>query len=177
MKQNPPVKPRWFPVQASHRIHADRFRQFRLIKKGSLVRMWLPYPQKYRQQKDVKLIGASPTQPFIAPPVIEGDPVRARGAPAYFEQRVDDPTQPIAAKIVFDYTSYAYYPKLDDSLAQPLPANWNGASLGQRLPHWKFTPEIVAKTREVIGDETNPLAKARKIFHWVSGKHPLERRA
>src|SRR2546426_5587 len=29
------------------------------VRTGSLARIWLPYPQEYRQQKDVKLISAS----------------------------------------------------------------------------------------------------------------------
>ena len=79
---------------------------------------------------------------------------------------------PIKASITFEYTAYAYYPKLDESRVEPLPADWNGAYLGERLPHIKFTPEIVAKTKEIVGDETNPLVKARTIFHWVSDNIP-----
>ena len=36
-------------------------------KAGSLVRAWLPYPQEYRQQQNVKLISASPEPKLIAP--------------------------------------------------------------------------------------------------------------
>ena len=32
-------------------------------KKGSLLRVWLPFPQEYRQQRDVKLINSSPAEP------------------------------------------------------------------------------------------------------------------
>ena len=56
MKQNPPVKPRWLPVKHHIEYTLTVSPNSELIKKGSLVRMWLPYPQKYRQQKDVKLI-------------------------------------------------------------------------------------------------------------------------
>jgi hypothetical protein len=31
-------------------------------KKGSLLRVWLPFPQEYRQQREVKLISASPAE-------------------------------------------------------------------------------------------------------------------
>ncbi|MEJ0088556.1 MAG: hypothetical protein WDM80_02160 [Limisphaerales bacterium] len=30
------------------------------IKAGALVRVWMPYAQEYRQQRDLKLISASP---------------------------------------------------------------------------------------------------------------------
>jgi transglutaminase-like putative cysteine protease len=142
------------------------------LKKGSTVRIWLPYPQEYRQQKNVKLLSATPANPQIAPPAIDGNPVQHAQRTAYFEQVVEDPTKPVKASISFEFTAYAYYPKLDESKVQSLPADWNGAYLGERLPHIKFAPEIVAQVKQIVGDETNPLAKARKIFHWVSDNIP-----
>jgi transglutaminase-like putative cysteine protease len=139
------------------------------VKAGSLVRAWLPFPQEYRQQRDVKLISASPEPKLIAPAAVEGNPVG--GAPqrtVYFEQRVTDPTQPIEFKQVFEYNCFAYYPRLDEAKVQPLPADWNGACLGERPPHIVFAPEIRQRVAAIVGDETNPLAKARKIFRWVS---------
>ncbi len=142
------------------------------MKAGALVRIWLPYPQEYQHQKDVKLISAWPPAPQLAPSAIEGNPVEHAQRTIYFEQRVADPTKPIKAEITFEYNAYAYYPKLDEAKVQPLPADWNGAYLGERLPHIKFTPEIVAQVKQIVGDETNPLIKARKIFHWVSDNIP-----
>jgi transglutaminase-like putative cysteine protease len=142
------------------------------VKAGSQVRVWLPYPQEYRQQRDVKLISASqPTQ--IAPAAIEGNPVG--GAPqrtVYLEQQVTDPGKPLEFKAVFEYNSFAYYPKLDEAKVQPLPADWNGACLGERPPHIVFTPAFRSRAASIVGSETNPLAKARKIFRWVSANIP-----
>ncbi|MEJ0088557.1 MAG: transglutaminase-like domain-containing protein [Limisphaerales bacterium] len=104
---------------------------------------------------------------------MDGNP--AGGAPQrtiYFEQRITNPTKPIEFKLVFDYTASAYYPKLDEAKVQPLPADWNGACLGERLPHIVFTPEIRKEVADIIGAETNSLAKARKIFRWVSANVP-----
>jgi hypothetical protein len=142
------------------------------MKKGALVRMWLPYPQEYRQQKNVKLISSSPENPKIAPTAIEGYPVQNAQRTVYFEQRVEDPSKPIVAKINFEFTCYAYYPKLDEKLVQPLPVEWRNNYLEERLPHIKFSPESVAQTKQIVGDEMNPLVKARKIFHWVSENIP-----
>jgi len=139
------------------------------VKAGSLVRAWLPFPQEYRQQREVKLISASPEPKLIAPSGVEGNPVGGGAQRTiYFEQRVTDPAKSIEFKIVFDYTSCAYYPKLDPAAAQPLPAGWNGAFLGQRPPHIVFTPEIRKQVARIVGTETNPLEKARRIFRWVS---------
>jgi transglutaminase-like putative cysteine protease len=143
------------------------------VKANSLVRVWLPFPQEYRQQRNVKLLSASPKPKLIAPSAVEGNPVTgAAQRTIYFEQRVVDPAEPLKFKIVFAYDSFAYYPKLDPARVQSLPADWNGACLNERLPHIAFTPEIRSTVAAVVGNETNALIKARKIFHWVSDNIP-----
>jgi transglutaminase-like putative cysteine protease len=139
------------------------------VKAGSLVRVWLPYPQDYRQQRDVKLLSASPQPKLIAPNAVDGRHVTG-GAQrtAYFEQRVTDPALPMEFKEVFEYTSFAYCPALDEAKAQPLPTDWNGAYLGERPPHIRFTPDLRKQVARIVGNESNPLAKARRIFRWVS---------
>ena len=139
------------------------------VKAGSRVRVWLPYPQEYRQQRDVKLISASPEPKLIAPSAVEGNPVTG-GAQrtAYFEQLVADPAEPLEFTETFEYTSFAYYPQLDEAKVQPLPADWNGACLGERPPHIVFAPALRRQAASIVGNETNALAKARLIFRWVS---------
>jgi len=135
---------------------------------GSLVRVWLPFPQEYRQQKDVRLISSSPAGAVVAPNCAGEGPMT--GAPqrsTYFEQKVTDLSKPMAFEEIFEYTSYAYYPRLRDEDARPLPADFPREYLAERPPHIVFTPELRAKVAEIIGDERNPLAKARKIFHWI----------
>jgi hypothetical protein len=88
-----------------------------------------------------------------------------RGGPqrtVYFEQQVTDPAKPLEFKEVFEYTSFAYYPRLDEAKVQPLPAHWNGACLGERPPHIVFTPAIRRQVASIVGEETNPLARARQ---------------
>jgi transglutaminase-like putative cysteine protease len=143
------------------------------VKAGSMVKVWLPFPQEYRQQRDVKLVESSPQYVTIAPSGIEGFPVS--GGPqrtVYFEKKIEDPSKSQTFKEVFDYTSFAYYPKLDDAKVEPLPADWNGKWLSERLPHISFAPDIRKEVGRIVGDETNPLKKARKIFHWVSENIP-----
>ncbi len=137
-------------------------------KAGSIVRCWLPYPQEYRQQKNVTLISASEGAQ-IAPNGIDGKTIG--GAPqrtVYFEKRIEDPSKPVTFTETFEFDSYAYYPKLMDELAQPLPADWGDADLGERLPHIAFTPEMKETVAKIVGDETNPLKKVRKIYYWIN---------
>lgn len=138
---------------------------------GSLVRCWLPFPQEYRQQKHVRLIRSSPTKHEIAPNVIEGP--RLGGAAQrtlYLEQRITDPAKPVVFEAEMEYVSHAFCPKLDEAAAKPLPADLGGAFLAERPPHILFSPALREAVKQAVGDEANPLAKARKIFHYVATK-------
>ena len=136
---------------------------------GARVRCWLPFPQEYRQQRDVKLIHTSPARPVIAPNVIDGKaPGGAPQRTVYLEQRISDPSRPVVFEEEFEYVSRAYYPNITDADALPLPGDYDGAYLAERPPHIVFTPELQRTVREVVGDETHPLAKARRIFHFVT---------
>lgn len=138
-------------------------------KGGSLVRCWLPFPQEYRQQRGVKLISSSPANVTVAPNA-DGE-THITGAPqrtVYLEQRVTDPSKPMTFEIEFEYTSSAYYRKLDDELASPALAGGDFAPyLSERAPHIVFTPEIRNAVAQAIVAETNPLTKARRIFHFI----------
>jgi transglutaminase-like putative cysteine protease len=134
-------------------------------KAGSVARVWLPFPKEYRQQNDVRLISTSPSVTTVAP----ND---AQQRTLYFEQAIEDPARPLVFNAVYEYTSYAYYPDLDPAKAQPLPSDWGGAYLTERPPHIAFTPELRAKVREIVGDESNPLERVRKIYMWIDANVP-----
>ncbi len=143
------------------------------ISKGSTVRVWMPYAQEYRQQRDVKLVHASPEPKLIAPSGIDGNPIK--GAPqrtVYFETVVEDPAKPLVFQEIFEYTSFAYYPKLDASLVESLPNDWRDTCLTERRPHIVFTPAIRNEVASIVAEEKNPLLKAQRIFRWVSANIP-----
>jgi transglutaminase-like putative cysteine protease len=140
-------------------------------KKGSLLRVWLPFPQECRQQSEVKLISAAPADPRITANGVKDGRILANAQrTAYFEKRLDDPAKSNTFEITFEYVSHAYYPTLTDEDARPLPADFDKAWLAERAPHILFTPELKQAVAKVVGDETNPLARARKIFHHVDSK-------
>jgi transglutaminase-like putative cysteine protease len=139
------------------------------VKAGSLVRCWLPFPQQYRQQKDIRLIRTKPTRHVVAPVFVDSVvPGGASQRTVYLEQRIHDPAKPMVFKEEFEYISFAYYPTINDADARSLSANYNKAYLKERPPHIVFTPEIREAVKEAIGLETNPLVKARKIFRFVA---------
>ncbi len=140
-------------------------------KPGSLVRCWLPFPQEYRQQQQVRLIRTSPANPRIAANAVDGPstmPMAQRTL--YLEQRLADPARPIVFEQELEYISHAFCPKLDDAAARPLPADWGDLYLNERPPHIVFTPALREAVKQAVGGETNPLARARKIFLFVDAK-------
>ena len=151
-----PVKHR---IRYTLRVKNDHPR----LKKGATVRCWLPFPQEYRQQGQVKLLSASPPGPILAP---KDSPQRT----VYFEQVIDDPTVPPQFTAEFEFVTSAYVPHLDASKVTP----YDKASdlyekfIHERPPHIVFTPKVKQLVKEIVGEEKNPLEKARNIFRWVS---------
>ena len=137
------------------------------LKEGALVRAWLPFPQEYRQQRDVQLVSAKPTPAHVAP---NGTPQRT----IYFEQTITDASQPPVFSAEFTFLTSAYYPHLDPEQVKP----YNTSSelyqnyTRERAPHIVFTPSVKELAVEIVGDEQNPLEKARRVFRWVSKNVP-----
>jgi transglutaminase-like putative cysteine protease len=136
-------------------------------KPGAVVRAWLPFAQEYRQQRDARMLRSDPAGAVIAE---NGSPHRT----VYFEQTIDDAAAPPRFHVEFEFTTSAYCPKLDPERVQPY--NLSGDEYRQytaeRPPHIVFTPEVKRLAVEIVGDEQNPLEKARRIFRWVSQNIP-----
>jgi len=132
------------------------------LRPGAKVRCWLPFPQEYRQQRGVRLIAAEPSGAVVAP---SGHPQRT----IYFEQTVRDPAKPPRFAADFEFTTYAYCPRLDPAKAKPGDAGnpLYAQYTAERPPHIVFTPELRETVRQIVGGETNPLLRARRIFRWV----------
>jgi len=139
------------------------------LKKGSLVRIWMVYPQEYRQQGGVRLIESEPEVTTISPnwdQARHGEFQRT----LYFEQRVEDPSKPVGAKAVYEWTCAAYCPKLDAAEAKPYDTSTDlyRTYTAERPPHILFSPEI----RSIVAKETasvdNPLEKARRLWLYVA---------
>lgn len=137
------------------------------LKRGSVVRAWLPFPQEYRQQRDVKLIFAEPSPFRVAP---NGVPQRT----IFFEQTIDDPAKPMEFHAEYSFVTSAYCPKLDSAKVEPYDTQGElyRQYTAEREPHIVFTPKVTQFVAEIVGEEQNPLEKARRIFRWVSKNIP-----
>src|SRR4029078_4850920 len=103
--------PELYPVK--HEIHyvlAFRPNHPR-VKPGAVVRAWLPFPQEYRQQKDVKLVHSDP-------PATKISNVSSPQRTVYFEHTLDDAAKPPRFEINVEFLTSAYCPKLDPAKVQ-----------------------------------------------------------
>jgi transglutaminase-like putative cysteine protease len=137
------------------------------LKPGAIVRAWLPFPQAYRQQRDVKLVRSEPVHRAISD---NGSPHRS----IYFEESITSPDKPPRFVAEFEFVTSAYCPRLDPARAElsDTKSDIYRQYTSERPPHIVFSPEIKRLAAEIAGSETNPLKKARLVFHWVSNNIP-----
>ncbi|QEG33653.1 N-substituted formamide deformylase precursor [Bythopirellula goksoeyrii] len=137
------------------------------LRKGAKVACWLPFPQEYRQQGEVKLLGCGPGEGQISP---NGKAHRT----VYLEHVVDDAEAQLTFWEEFEFVTSAYVPTLDAKDVEPYDTTGSlyREYTSQRPPHIVITPEVAALAKEIVGDETNPLEQTRRIFRWVSANIP-----
>ncbi len=136
-----------------------RFRAKVILSKGSVprgekVRVWIPIPRISDLHPEVKILACN-REPYLA------DEMHKQRT-AYFElisSGLDD-------EVWIEY----------EVVAKPFKANLRheeveeiriGDNLKERIPHIRFTNKLKELTESIVGDEDNPLLKARKIWNWV----------
>jgi len=133
---------------------------------GEIIRAWLPFPHAGNRQKDIRLISADPPRYILS----DGN---AALTSVYLEKPAlaDQPTE---FKIVFEWTSAASYQPIDPGRVVPVATNDPALAsfMGEEPTHIVYSDEIKQLSQEIVGSETNPYLKARRIFQWVSEHVP-----
>ena len=128
---------------------------------GETIRAWLPLPRKYPFQDEFKLLSSSSEVKYLAD---ENSSIRS----AYLEQPAAGGKTEF--QVAYEYTRRAV--RFDLSPADAKPYRKDDATYKQytsEAPHVKFTPEIRGLVKKIVGDETNPVKKARAIYDWLGG--------
>jgi len=132
---------------------------------GEIVKCWLPYPKEnHPRQQRLKLLSTSEEKYIIAP-----DSVLQRTI--YMEKKAKKDS---ATKFTFEYefTAFAEYNDIFSKGIIPTVDAKLSEYVKERPPHIVFTDEIKALSAKIIGDETNPLEKVKKIFTWIHDNIP-----
>lgn len=125
---------------------------------GETVRAWIPYPRAIPgQQEDIRLVATEPVAHQLAPE-------SALQRTVHFTRPAVD-GEPTRFAVTYELTVQARHFDLDPDRVQPLPDDPALQHyLEERAPHVVFTPALREFSRRVVGDETNPLRIARRLF-------------
>src|SRR5579859_1897692 len=155
-------------AENSHYVLPRRFRatmavtaQSNAVPAGDTIRAWMPIPRRYPFQDDFKLVSASCPAKSMDD---ETSPARS----IYFEQPAvkDRPTE---FKIEYEFTTRGVF--FDPKPEEVKPYDSNDPVVKEFTregPHIVFTPEIRALSEKIVGNETNPYLKAKKIYDWLA---------
>ncbi len=122
---------------------------------GAAVRAWLPLPVEQDQVKNLRLLATSHKPVHISAPQY---PQRT----VYFEG--------VAGQTDAFWVEYEFDNVL--SYVEPVPENVSPVQptfyTQEEAPHIVFTPYLRALTAEIVGEERNPLKKARRIYDFIT---------
>lgn len=138
----------YFHLKASLKIKDEAARI------GEKVKVYLPVPINC-QQSNIKILKTTPEAKYIAD---ENYPSRT----AYFETILEENHE---FSVEYSYESTLKYNDPDPlKVSQEQPT----FDTGELEPHIMFTPYIQELAKEIVGEETNPLIKARKIYDYIT---------
>lgn len=154
------VKPVRLKITQAVDVDAD------IVPEGETIRCWIPYPRLIpERQIEIELKGTVPGNHELAP-------ADAMQRTIYFEQTAVAGER-AHFEVSYEFTSHGAYAPVNSVTVQELadPASLQDY-LQEEAPHIVFSDELRKISREVVGDETNPYMKARKLFAWVDENLP-----
>lgn len=123
-------------------------------KVGEIIKVHLPLPAQ-SQQSNIKIIKTVPESTYISP-------VDHPSRTAYFEVELLKGQE---FSVEYSYESHLKYNDPDPSQVSKEQPSFDTEELE---PHIIFTPYIKELAKEIIGDEKNPLIRARKIYDYIT---------
>ena len=129
---------------------------------GETIRAWVPIPRHYPFQTDFKLISSSWPPKSVAD---ENSPIRSDLFRAARARR----TSRRGSGLNMNYQLHGVSFDLKPEKIRPYDPNDEAVKrFTGESPHVVFTPEIKALSAQIVGNETNPMLKAKKIYDWQS---------
>ncbi len=124
------------------------------VPKGEKVRVWIPIPRVGDLHPEVRILAYN-REPYLA------DEMHKQRT-AYFEFA----SSGLNDEVWIEYEVVAKPFKVDlkhEEVEEIRISDY----LEERIPHVRFTRELRDLTKSIVGNEDNPLLKARKIWDWI----------
>ncbi len=137
------------------------------VPSGEVIRVWMPYPRTdVVSQTDIKLISTSQPQYIIASDSVIHKSIYMEGV------ALDG--KPTVFSYELSYTSYNKYFAFKPEDIAPYDTNSKiyQEYTAESAPQIVFSENIKAAVKDVVGDETNPYLKVKKIFEWININFP-----
>ena len=134
---------------------------------GEVIRCWMPFPRTSRdRQQNIKLISTNIDNYIIAP-----DKYKQR---SIYMEKTAKKDQPTIFTYEFKYTSMAEY---HDMETIEIPSYDKNSKIYKKYtrenpPHIVFSDRIKKLTDKLVGDETDPYQKVKKIYTWIDNNIP-----
>ena len=137
-----------------------------VVPEGETIRCWLPFPREIEnRQFNIKLLNSEPNSYQLADN-------SALQRTVYFEKTAIK-GQETNFFVQYQYTSQGEYTDINPEKVTDV--DYDGELkefLKEEKPHIVFTAKMKKLSDEIVGDETNPYYKAKKIFRWIYDNIP-----
>jgi len=155
---NPDVfPPEKFEVTFTITVREDQ------VEEGETIRVWMPLPQQFKGQGNVRIHSAEPEPKWINAPDY---PQRS----IYFEAPSNG-TEPTVFTATYSFETHPRWANVDPDRVVPSSSDnlpEYDYFTGEQEPHVIFTPRIRELVEEIVGEEPNPYLRARAIYDWMS---------
>ena len=133
---------------------------------GETLRVWMPFPYENLRQKNIRLESSNRPVTFSQGSLhhtVYMEAVAEKGKPTHFEY-------------TFSYDVGERHYSQQDLIAMLEPYNTKSPEYirftGNEPRHVIITDEIRAMARRIVGNETNPVKQAAKIYEWIGYNLP-----
>lgn len=136
-----------------------------VVPEGEIIKCWLPYPRENSERQ--KLVKFNSNDEFI----VADNSVLQRSV--YFEKKAEKDKPTVFQYELIIYTRAAHF-NIDPEKVKNYDKDFEFYKqfTAERSPHILFTDKIKNLSDKIIGNETNPYNKAKKIFSWISDNIP-----
>lgn len=131
------------------------------IPAGEMAYCWMPYPSIFELQGGIQLVNTSHPPVWLAP---AGSPIRS----IYFETMAVE--NGLIFSVSYYYTAYAFYQVIAADKVLPYKGDEPEylTYTRQEYPHELFSDRLKLLCAAIIGTETNPYLKGKKIYEWIA---------